>query len=173
MARDLGIAGGGLADVLPGMLIAGLGLGTALVSVALSVLTGAAEDEAGMLSGLNTTGHELGGSLGVAVLVTVATGSASGAGSPGWPRPGAGRRVRCRRHHRGRRHRPGRGRRGRLSLRRRAAHTALGDRLPLGAPPAAFVVWGREGISFGGQGLGTRIPARRRPGIGATPRQLP
>jgi sugar phosphate permease len=62
-------------DVLPGMLVAGLGLGIALVSVALSVLTGAADDEAGMLSGLNTTGHEIGGSLGVAILVTIATGA--------------------------------------------------------------------------------------------------
>jgi EmrB/QacA subfamily drug resistance transporter len=71
-------------DVLPGMLVAGLGLGIALVSVALSVLTGAADDEAGMLSGLNTTGHEIGGSLGIAVFVTVATGtSASTAGGLG------------------------------------------------------------------------------------------
>jgi hypothetical protein len=62
-----------LGDVLPSMLVAGLGLGIALVSVALSVLTGAADDEAGMLSGLNTTGHEIGGSLGIAVLVTIAT----------------------------------------------------------------------------------------------------
>jgi sugar phosphate permease len=69
-----------LGDVLPGMLVGGLGLGIALVSVALSVLTGAADDEAGMLSGLNTTGHEIGGSLGVAVLVTVAT-SAIGPGA--------------------------------------------------------------------------------------------
>ena len=40
----------------------------------------------GMLSGLNTTGHEIGGSLGVAVLVTIATGAlgtaTSTAGSP-------------------------------------------------------------------------------------------
>jgi EmrB/QacA subfamily drug resistance transporter len=64
-----------LSDVLPGMLVASLGLGIALVSVALSVLTGAGDDEAGMLSGLNTTGHEIGGSLGVAVLVTIATGA--------------------------------------------------------------------------------------------------
>ena len=70
-----GVDGDGsyVGDVLPGMLVAGLGLGIALVSVALSVLTGAADDEAGMLSGLNTTGHEIGGSLGVAVLVTIAT----------------------------------------------------------------------------------------------------
>src|SRR3954471_7146227 len=60
-------------DVLPGMLVAGLGLGIALVSVALAVLTGAADDEAGVAAGLNTTGHEIGGSLGVAVLVTIAT----------------------------------------------------------------------------------------------------
>ena len=37
-----------------------------------------------MLSGLNTTGHEIGGSLGVAVLVTIATaaiGAAPGSGA--------------------------------------------------------------------------------------------
>jgi EmrB/QacA subfamily drug resistance transporter len=60
-------------DVLPGMLIAGIGLGVVVVCVAVSVLTGAADDETGMLSGLNTTGHEIGGSLGVAVLVTIAS----------------------------------------------------------------------------------------------------
>jgi len=77
-----GVGSGGtyVGDVLPGMLVAGLGLGIALVGVALSVLTGATDDEAGMLSGLNTTGHEIGGSLGVAVLVTIATG-AIGAGA--------------------------------------------------------------------------------------------
>lgn len=63
------------ADLLPGMLIAGVGLGTVLVSVAFSVLSGAREHEAGMLSGLNTTGHEVGGSLGLAVLTSIATGS--------------------------------------------------------------------------------------------------
>jgi sugar phosphate permease len=62
-----------LADVLPGMLITGAGLGVGVVCVAVSVLSGAADEESGMLSGLNTTGHEIGGSLGVAVLVTVAS----------------------------------------------------------------------------------------------------
>ena len=57
------------------MLITGVGLGVALVCVAVSVLTGAREDETGMLSGLNTTGHEIGGSLGIAVLATIATGA--------------------------------------------------------------------------------------------------
>jgi MFS family permease len=57
------------------MLIAGIGLGVVLVSVAFSVLSGAREEESGMLSGLNTTGHEVGGSLGLAVLTTIAAGT--------------------------------------------------------------------------------------------------
>jgi EmrB/QacA subfamily drug resistance transporter len=60
-------------DVLPGLMVAGLGLGTVLASVAISILSGARNDETGMLSGLNTTGHEIGGTLGIALLVTVAT----------------------------------------------------------------------------------------------------
>ena len=76
MALLGGVGDGGsyVADVLPGMLTAGVGLGIALVCVALSVLTGAADDETGMLAGVNTTGHEVGGSLGIAVLASVATG---------------------------------------------------------------------------------------------------
>src|SRR5215218_8806523 len=72
-----------LTDVLPGMLIAGLGLGVVLVAVAVAVLTGARDEESGMLSGLNTTGHEIGGSLGVAVLVTIATAAIGAAPASG------------------------------------------------------------------------------------------
>jgi hypothetical protein len=60
------------------MAIAGVGLGVTVVCVAVSVLSGAAEEESGMLSGLNTTGHEVGGALGVAVLISIA--SAGGLG---------------------------------------------------------------------------------------------
>ena len=67
-------------DVLPGMLIAGLGLGVVLVLVAVAVLTGARDEESGMLSGLNTTGHEVGGSFGIAALISIAT-AATGTGS--------------------------------------------------------------------------------------------
>ena len=79
-----GVDAGGsyAADLLPGMLIAGVGLGVALVGVSVSVLTGAGEAETGMLSGLNTTGHEIGGSLGIAVLATIATGSLGAARGP-------------------------------------------------------------------------------------------
>ncbi len=75
----VGADGSFVASVLPGMLVAGIGLGIILVAVAVSVLTGAADHEAGMLSGLNTTGHEIGGSLGIAILATIA---ASGTGGP-------------------------------------------------------------------------------------------
>jgi EmrB/QacA subfamily drug resistance transporter len=71
-----GAGGSYAADVLPGMLVAGVGLGIVLICVSVSVMTGAADHEAGMLSGLNTTGHEIGGSIGIAILATVAGGSA-------------------------------------------------------------------------------------------------
>jgi hypothetical protein len=79
-----GVDSGGsyLADVLPGMLVAGLGLGIVLVAVAVAVLTGATDHETGMLSGLNTTGHEIGGSLGIAILATIATGALAGITGP-------------------------------------------------------------------------------------------
>ena len=74
-------------DVLPGMLVAGLGLGVALVSVSVAILTGARHDETGMLSGLNTAGHELGGTIGIAVfgaIAAAATGTIAGpAGAEG------------------------------------------------------------------------------------------
>ena len=73
------------ADVLPGVLVAGFGIGLVATSVGLSVLGGVREDEAGMLSGLTSTGHEIGGTLGIAVLITIASsgaGSAAGAVGP-------------------------------------------------------------------------------------------
>ena len=67
-----------LGNVLPGMLVAGLGLGVAVVTVSVAILTGSRPEEAGMLSGLNSTGHEIGGTLGIAIFSTIAAG-ASGA----------------------------------------------------------------------------------------------
>ncbi len=62
-------------DALPGMLIAGIGLGVAVVTVSMSMLAGSRAEEAGMLSGLNSTGHEIGGTLGIAIFSTIAAGS--------------------------------------------------------------------------------------------------
>jgi MFS family permease len=71
----VGEHGGYLRDVLPGMLVAGVGLGVAVVSVSMAILTGTREEESGMISGLNSTGHEIGGTLGIAVFSTIAAGS--------------------------------------------------------------------------------------------------
>ena len=76
----VGENGSYLRDVLPGMLVAGLGLGVAVVSVSIAILTGAREEEAGMISGLNSTGHEIGGTLGIAIFSTIAAGSGAVAG---------------------------------------------------------------------------------------------
>jgi EmrB/QacA subfamily drug resistance transporter len=67
-------------DVLPGMLIAGFGLGVTSVSVSIAILAGAREEEAGMISGLNSTGHEIGGTLGIAIFSTIAAGGGALAG---------------------------------------------------------------------------------------------
>jgi predicted MFS family arabinose efflux permease len=71
----VGESGSYLRDVLPGMIIAGVALGVASVSVSVAILTGAREEESGMISGLNSTGHEIGGTLGIAIFATIAAGS--------------------------------------------------------------------------------------------------
>jgi EmrB/QacA subfamily drug resistance transporter len=81
LLAHVGEDGSYLADVLPGMLVAGFGLGIAVVSVSIAVLTGARDDESGMISGLNSTGHEIGGTVGVAIFSTIAAGSGAMAGT--------------------------------------------------------------------------------------------
>ena len=71
------------------------------------------DDETGMLSGLNTTGHEIGGSLGIAVLATIATGAARRRRPPPACADGIGDAFLAAAHHRRRRER------------RRARHPAL------------------------------------------------
>jgi len=70
----VGAHGSYLTDVLPGMLVAGVALGVATVSVSVAILTGARQEESGMISGLNSTGHEIGGTLGIAIFSTIAAG---------------------------------------------------------------------------------------------------
>ena len=57
------------------MLVAGFGLGIAVVSVSIAILTGSREAESGMISGVNSTGHEIGGTIGIAVFSTIAAGA--------------------------------------------------------------------------------------------------
>ncbi len=74
LLSGVGADGSYVTDVLPGMLIAGAALGVATVSVSMAILTGTRQDESGMISGLNSTGHEIGGTLGIAIFSTIAAG---------------------------------------------------------------------------------------------------
>jgi len=80
LLAHVGENGSYVRDVLPGMLVGGLGLGVAVVSVSIAILTGAREGETGMISGLNSTGHEIGGTVGIAIFSTIAAGSGAIAG---------------------------------------------------------------------------------------------
>jgi hypothetical protein len=61
-----------LADLLPGLLLATAGLGASLVVATTTAMAHVDRDQAGLTSGLLNTGHELGASLGVAVVSTIA-----------------------------------------------------------------------------------------------------
>ncbi|HEY2320510.1 MAG TPA: MFS transporter, partial [Solirubrobacteraceae bacterium] len=61
------------ADVLPTFLLTGFGLGLAFVPV-IGLGTGDAEErDGGLASGLMTTAQQIGGAIGIAALITVAT----------------------------------------------------------------------------------------------------
>ena len=83
LLAHVGENGSYLRDVLPGMLVAGAGLGVAVVSVSIAILTGSREDETGMISGLNSTGHEIGGTIGIAIFSTIAAGKRRARGTAG------------------------------------------------------------------------------------------
>jgi EmrB/QacA subfamily drug resistance transporter len=59
-------------DLLPGYLLAGVGLGFAFVPNTIAALEGVTPAEAGVASGLINTSQQIGGALGVAILTTVA-----------------------------------------------------------------------------------------------------
>ena len=67
-----------LHDMLPGMLMAGFGLGLSGTAMSVGVLVGARQEEAGMISGASSTGHEIGGTLGIAIYASIATAAAGG-----------------------------------------------------------------------------------------------
>jgi len=61
------------ADLLPGLLVLGVGVGLVFVAVSITAMAGIPAQHAGMASGFLMTGHEIGAALGVAVLAAVAT----------------------------------------------------------------------------------------------------
>ncbi|HSD77804.1 MAG TPA: MFS transporter, partial [Solirubrobacteraceae bacterium] len=64
-------------ELLPGFVALGFGIGLTFVSVSVTAMHDVGHEQAGLASGLLTTGHELGAALGVAVLGSVAAASAS------------------------------------------------------------------------------------------------
>jgi predicted MFS family arabinose efflux permease len=70
--------------VLPGFAVSGLGLGAAFVTATTTAMAHVDPYEAGMTSGLINTGHELGASLGIAFVSTLAASSLAGSGVAGF-----------------------------------------------------------------------------------------
>jgi EmrB/QacA subfamily drug resistance transporter len=66
------VSGHFLADVLPSMILVGIGAGIALNPVLLAALGDVAPQEAGLASGVVNTSFMMGGALGVAILASVA-----------------------------------------------------------------------------------------------------
>jgi hypothetical protein len=66
-------AGHYASDVLPGGILVSLGLGLALVPVTIAAVSGLPARDSGLASGVLNTSRLVGGSLGLAVLATVAT----------------------------------------------------------------------------------------------------
>ena len=59
-------------DIFFGVLVFGLGIGPAFATATIAALSGVAEQESGIASGLSNTAFQLGGALGVAIVSTVA-----------------------------------------------------------------------------------------------------
>jgi MFS family permease len=78
------------ADVLPGFLLVGAGVGPMFVAIAVAAMGDVPAERSGLASGLMMTGHEIGAALGVAALTAVAgdlattSGLVDGYGRPSW-----------------------------------------------------------------------------------------
>jgi predicted MFS family arabinose efflux permease len=69
-----------LPDMLPGIMMASIGMGLTFVPVTLIATSGIPVDDAGLASGLYNTSQQIGGALGLAALSTLATSKSSSAG---------------------------------------------------------------------------------------------
>ena len=70
------VGGSFVFDVLPGMLVLGVGAAFGFMAVILAATVGVPEHEAGLASGLVNTSQQMGGALGLAALAAVAAGFA-------------------------------------------------------------------------------------------------
>jgi MFS family permease len=70
---QVSLGGSYFADLLPGFLIIGVGIGFSFVPISIAALAGVEPAEAGLASGLINTSQQIGGALGIAALSTIAT----------------------------------------------------------------------------------------------------
>ena len=75
---QVSVSGSYLGDLFFGLLVLGPGIGAAYVAGSIASLTGVAETEAGLASGLNNASFQIGSAVGVAILSSVAVSGAQG-----------------------------------------------------------------------------------------------
>jgi EmrB/QacA subfamily drug resistance transporter len=76
---QVSVDGSYLGDLILGLLILGPGIGAAYVAGSIASLTGVADADAGLASGLNNASFQIGGAVGVAIVSSVAVSGAHGA----------------------------------------------------------------------------------------------
>ena len=81
------VGGSYVADLLPGFLIVGVGIGFSFVPISIAALAGIRAAEAGLASGLINTSQQIGGALGIAALSTIATTRTKDSLVTGWLYP--------------------------------------------------------------------------------------
>jgi len=79
LLTNVSVRGSYVGDLFFALLLLGPGIGAAYVAGSIASLTGVAETEAGLASGLNNASFQIGGAVGVAVLSTFAVSGAQGA----------------------------------------------------------------------------------------------
>ncbi len=70
---QVSVGGSYVSDLLPGLLLTGVGIGFSFVPISIAALAGVKAAEAGLASGLINTSQQIGGALGIAALSTIAT----------------------------------------------------------------------------------------------------
>jgi predicted neutral ceramidase superfamily lipid hydrolase len=78
LLTQVSVGGSYLGDLFFAFVILGPGIGAAYVAGSIASLTGVADTDAGLASGLNNASFQIGGAVGVAILSTVAVSDAQG-----------------------------------------------------------------------------------------------
>jgi EmrB/QacA subfamily drug resistance transporter len=79
LLTQVSVSGSYIGDLFFALLVLGPGIGAAYVAGSIASLTGVADSEAGLASGLNNAAFQIGGAVGVAILSTIAVSGAQGA----------------------------------------------------------------------------------------------